>query len=58
MKLRNKVNIGDFRSIFRIIAIIDSPEDFKFVEFSFLKKEGSQGGGIWGRVFCLKCHVV
>lgn len=37
---------GNFESIFRIVGIIDSPEDFKFVELLFkkntLEMEGSQ----------------
>lgn len=40
MNLRTKINIGGFKRIFRIVGTIDSPEDFKFVEFWFLKKIG------------------
>lgn len=38
MKLRTKINIGGFKSSFGIVGTIDSPEDFKFVEFWFLEK--------------------
>lgn len=37
MKLRIKINIGCFKSIFRIVGTIDSSEDFK-CEIWFKKK--------------------